>query len=405
MRARSLALLIVVALALGLATACTLAPGTDQAKGPSDAAATPTAYPPPPDDTPADIKAIWEAWNILLNEHVDRGDLDPQKLKEAAIRAMLEVVSDPYTAYLDPDTYRMESQTFSGSLEGIGATITLSDRRLVIVAPLPNTPAEEAGILPGDVILAIDGVGTEGMSLQEAVLRVRGPRDTGVMLLVRHLGELAPVEITIVRGVITLQSVYSNIQDDGIGYIILQSFTDNTNESLTEILKEMKQQGVRGIILDVRNNPGGLVSTTVDVASQFLKEGLVMYEVDGVGKRTDRLVRGDALLPDIPLVILVNSLSGSGSEVLAGALQDHGRALLVGTTTFGKGSVNLLRRLSDGGGLYFTLARWHTPNGRLIEGDGLEPDVQVAGTPGPDGDPQAEKALELLKEQIAREGP
>jgi carboxyl-terminal processing protease len=225
------------------------------------------------------------------------------------------------------------------------------------------------------------------------------------MLLVRHLGELAPVEITIVRGVITLQSVYSNIRDDGIGYIALQSFTNNTNESLTEILKEMKQQGVSGIILDVRNNPGGLVSTTVDVASQFLEEGLVMFEVDGVGKRTDRPVRGDALLPDIPLVVLVNSLSGSGSEVLAGALQDHGRALLVGTTTYGKGSVNLLRRLSDGGGLYFTLARWHTPNGRLIEGDGLEPDVQVAGIPGPDGDPQAEKALELLQEQIARAGP
>ena len=369
--------------------------------GTSDSGTVSTPYPSPPEDAPEEIKAIWEVWSVLVNEHVVRGDLDLQELKEAAIQGMLDLVDDPYTSYLNPDIFRLESGSFSGSFEGIGAEVTLRRGLPVIVSPLPNTPAEQAGVRPGDVILAVDGVSTEGKSLQDAILRIRGPRGTSVTLTVRHFGQSELVDITIVRGEITIESVYTNIMDDNIGYVNLRAFNENTDRVLLVGLEAMKEQGVTGIVLDLRNNPGGLVSSTVDVASHFLIEGLVLYEVNGRGERTNLEVRGDPLFPDIPLVVLVNRFSASGSEVLAGALQDHDRAQLVGTRTFGKGAVNLLRRLSDGGGLNFTFANWFTPDGRLIEGDGLEPDFVVPGNPGPEGDPQLDKAVELIKGHVA----
>ncbi len=373
--------------------------------GGSSPSATSSAYPAPPKDTPVEIKAIWEAWNTLVNEHADRDQIDRQKLKEGAIKGMLGVLDDPFTSYLDPETYRLEGASFTGNFEGIGAEVTFTNSRPIIVAPLPDSPAKAAGIRPGDVILAIDGVTTEGKSLQDAILRIRGPKGTSVTIQLRHLGESDPFEVTIVRGVIGVTSVFSNMMEGSIGYIRLAAFNGNSNDDLTKVLKEMKGQGVAGIVLDLRNNPGGLVSSVVDVASNFLDKGLVLYELDGKGRRTDLQVHGNPLMPDLPLVLLVNRFSASGSEVLAGALQDHGRATVVGTRTFGKGSVNLLRGLSDGGGLYFTFAHWYTPNGHLIAGQGLQPDVEVPGNPGPRGDPQLDQAVVLLKERMPVAAP
>jgi len=397
---RSRIAVLFLALLLVAAVGLSCSPPAAGSPAPQSETPTPELYPSPPKDAPTEVKAIWEVWNTLVNEHVDRDKIDRQKLKEAAIKGMLDLVNDPHTSYLSPETYRLEAGGFTGGFEGIGAEVTFRNGRPIIVAPLPNSPAKAAGLRPGDIILTIDGVSTEGKSLADAILHIRGPKGTSVTLEVRHLGETEPVAITIIRGVIPLESVFSNVLEGNIGYVRIGAFNSNTNASLTGILKEMKAKGVVGIVLDLRDNPGGLVSSTVDVASQFLREGLVLYEVDARGRRTDHEVKGNPLLPDTPLVVIVNRFSASGSEVLAGALQDQGRALLVGTRTFGKGSVNLLKGLSDGGGIYYCFAHWYTPKGRLIEGDGLQPDVEAPGNPGPKGDPQMDKALEIIKERL-----
>ena len=343
---------------------------------------TPTALPyvPPPDEVPEGMEIVWEAYSLLVREYVDRDKIDPEKLSEGAVLGMLEALDDRYSAYISPKTFRMEQEGFEGKFEGIGATIerTADGKRIVIVAPLPETPAEKAGIKAGDIILAVDGEDTEGWSVVDAVNRIRGPKGTSVELLIQHLGDVEPVTIAVVRGTIPLLSVQARmLQDEPYGLIHINTFTAETPRELRRALDDLIEQDARGIVLDLRRNPGGLLNATVDVASEFLTDGLVTYEIDGRGHRDDWRVRSGGKYPDVPLVLLVDAFSASGSEVLAGALQDHGRAAVIGTATFGKGSVNLLRELSNDGGLYLTVAHWYTPNGRLIEGEGLVPDVVV----------------------------
>jgi carboxyl-terminal processing protease len=216
----------------------------------------------------------------------------------------------------------------------------MREGKLTIVAPIPDTPAERAGIRPGDIILEVDGESTEGITLMEAVFKIRGPKGTPVTLLVLHKGEEKPVPITIIRDVIKVRTVRVENLPDGVVHLTITSFLENTDEELKEALRQIKRDGARGIVLDLRNNGGGLLDTTVRVASQFLKTGLVLYEVDGRGERRDWQVRPGGLATDIPMVVLVNGFSASGAEVLAGALRDHDRAKLIGERTFGKGSVN-----------------------------------------------------------------
>jgi carboxyl-terminal processing protease len=243
----------------------------------------------------------------------------------------------------------------------------------------------------------VDGQRVLQWSLYEVVGRIRGPRGSTVRVEVQHLEASDSLVLEIKRGVIGLRSVFWNMTNDSLAYVRLGAFYGNTDEALKIALQDLLQRGARGIVLDLRNNPGGFLSTSVAATSYFLAEGLVTYEVNGRGKRTDHPVRPGGPAKEVPLVVLVNQFSASGSEVMVGALQDYGRAPLVGARTFGKGSVNLLRPLSDGGGLYVTSARWYTPKGRLIEGRGLEPDVAVAPVMGQQGDAQLEKALELLR--------
>ena len=349
---------------------------------PDGTVATPTALPyvPPPDEVPEGLEIVWEAYSLLVREYVDRDKIDPERLSEGAVLGMLEALDDRYTAYVSPQTFRLEQEGFEGKFEGIGATIeqTADGKRIVIVAPLPDTPAENAGIKAGDIILAVDGEDTEGWSVIDAVNRIRGPKGTSVELLVQHLGEAEPVTIAVVRGTIPLLSLQARmLQDEPYGLIHINTFTAETPRELRRALDDLMEQDARGIVLDLRRNPGGLLNATVDVASEFLTDGLVTYEIDSRGHRDDWRVRSGGKYPDVPLVLLVDAFSASGSEVLAGALQDHGRAAVIGTQTFGKGSVNLLRELSNGGGLYLTVAHWYTPNGRLIEGEGVGPDVVV----------------------------
>lgn len=344
--------------------------------------ATPTALPfvPPPDEVPAGLEPVWEAYSLLVREYVLRDKVDPDVLAEAAIRGMIDALGDRYTAYISPTSFELESQRLVGDFEGIGAEVTQTQdrQRVMIVAPIPNAPAESAGIRPGDVIFAVDGEDTTGWSVLDAVNRIRGKRGTTVVLSIVHLGDLDPVDIAIVRGTIKQDSVNARlIEDTPYGLAKISTFTGRTRDELRDALRELRDDGIEGLVLDLRNNPGGLLTATVDVASEFISGGLVTYEVDGRGNRKDWPVRSGGESFDIPVVILVNAFSASGSEVLTAALQDNDRAVVIGVTTFGKGSVNTLRPLRNGGGLYITFARWYSPDGRLIEGEGIDPDVEI----------------------------
>ena len=259
---------------------------------------------------------------------------------------------------------------------------------------MEGTPADEAGLLSGDVLLEVDGQPIDGFSVDEAVALIRGPRGSSVDLLVLHAEEEAPVRISITRASIRTPSAGWRPLNEEIAYLWIDRFRDETDKEVEEALVEIVREGYSGIVLDVRGNLGGILSTTVSIASQFLEEGLVLYQVDGQGVRTDMEVSGGGIATEVPLVILVDGASASSSEVLAGALQDHGRAVVIGTTTFGKGSVNELKTLDSGSALYVTSALWHTPNGRLIEGEGLQPDITSSAERWVTLDPDIAERLE-----------
>jgi carboxyl-terminal processing protease len=327
-----------------------------------------------------ELRVIEQAWEIIFRDYVEPGKLDASALSQAAIDGMVEALNDPYTDYLNPETYQQWLSDLEAKYEGIGAYVGVEDEHITIIAPIAGSPAALAGIRAGDIILEIDGDSTAEMGLTEAVLKIRGPKDTAVTLTVLHRGETEPVEIEIVRSEIELPSVYFEMIDD-IAYINITNFTERTDEELARILQDMTAEAPTGIILDLRRNPGGFLQVVVDVASHFLEEGagedVVVYVVDNQGEQTSRKVERQDITTDLPMVVLVDGYSASGSEVLAGALQDYGRATIAGTTTYGKGSVNIMHDLEDGSGLYITTARWLTPSGRLIEGEGIEPDYEL----------------------------
>lgn len=322
------------------------------------------------------LGTVSEAWDIIFEDYVEKDSLDAEALRQGAIKGMVEALDDPYTAYLDAETYQLSLSGLEGRFDGIGATVTRRDDRIIVVTPFPGSPAEKAGIRANDEVLEIEGNSVSEMSLVEAVLLVRGPRGTAVNLLVLHDGETEPVEIEVVRDEIEIASVYFRMIGD-IAYIQITDFSARTDDELLSALNSLIKENAGGIILDLRRNLGGTLTSVVDVASRFLTEGTVVSVVDSQGGHTTRPVVHQEVTTDLPLVVLVDDYSASGSEVLAGALQDYGRATIAGSQTFGKGSVNILRRLSDGSGLYITFARWFTPNGRLIEGQGIIPDYQI----------------------------
>jgi len=318
-----------------------------------------------------------EAWNIIFQDYVERDRLDAAALSQGAIEGMVAALDDPYTSYLDPESYQLGMADLEGKFEGIGAQVAMREGQLVIVAPIAGSPAAQAGIRAGDVLLEIDGRPTSEMSLAEAVLTIRGPKGVPVRLLVLHEGESEAVEIEIIRAEIELPSVYFEMKGD-IAYVKITYFSETTAGELSRVLEDVS--GARGIILDLRSNPGGLLDTVVEVAGCFLEEGTtVVRVVDNEGTQTSMAVRPGRVVTELPLVVLVDGYSASGSEVLAGALRDNNRAVVAGSQTFGKGSVNIMRRLGDGSGLYITTARWLTPAGCLIEGEGLEPDYGLEG--------------------------
>jgi carboxyl-terminal processing protease len=329
------------------------------------------------------LAAVWQAW-ADISPILDQADVffTAEGLEKAAIQGMLSALGNPYTTYLSHDRYELEFGNFSSDYEGIGAYMGLSDSHQLTISDLiPDTPAERAGIVPGDVILGVNGTSTHGMSVTEAVLLIRGPEGTSVDLLVLRIGNDDPKTVTITRGTVFRPSVAWEPLTDDVAYMRISDFLEDTGDEVAVALKEVMAGGFSGVVLDLRGNAGGLLSTTVEVASLLLEEGPVLFQMDAQGNRKDVSISRDPVAPGIPMVLIVNGRTASGSEILAGALQDYERAIIVGTRTFGKGSVNQFRQLEDGSGLYLTFALWYTPNGRLIEGEGLAPDIFVPTVP------------------------
>lgn len=339
------------------------------------------------------FEIVEEVWEIIFREYVENDTLDADALRQGAIRGILEALDDPYTSYLDAKDYQLSQDDLAGKLEGIGALITIRDERLMIISPIVDGPADKAGVEAGDIILEIDGQSTEEVSLIDAVLLIRGPKGTSVRLLVLHEDASDPEEIVIVRDEIEVTSIRFEMRED-IAYIRITNFSQHTDVELSLVLDKLSNENISGIILDLRSNPGGLLQTVVDVTSHFLTEGIIVDVVDNKGNHDVMSVRRGDISTDLPIVVLVDEFSASGSEVLAGALQDYDRATIVGSQTFGKGSVNVLRELEDGSGLYLTIARWLTPKGHLIEGEGITPDYEIK----PDGENAIRWAIEYLQD-------
>ncbi|HUF37746.1 MAG TPA: S41 family peptidase [Anaerolineales bacterium] len=347
-------------------------------------------------DTPAEVEAafadFWETW-------IAAGHPDDVELMQQALRGMVDSLGDEHTSYLDPDELFQASTPIEGSYEGIGAWVDPDGDYLTIITPMPNSPAEGAGLLPGDQIIAVDGDDMTGIDGNQVIRRVVGPAGTDVTLTVRREG-IEDFDVTITRAQIVVPSINGEIlEGTDIAYVQLFSFGETTGDQLREILQDLLAQNPSGLILDLRNNGGGLLSTAIEIASEFIEDGVLMYEEFGDGSSEVYDAFGEGLATEIPMVVLINSGSASASEIVAGAIQDYGRAPLVGTTSFGKGSVQFWLPLSDDGAVRVTIALWYTPEERQIHGSGLEPDVVVELTEEDataELDPQLDAAIEIL---------
>ncbi|MBM2831762.1 MAG: carboxyl-terminal protease [Dehalococcoidia bacterium] len=322
------------------------------------------------------LESVSEVWDYLGREYVEPAKLNPQEMSRAAIEGMLGKLNDPWTYYLDSSTFQLHQRSLEGLYYGIGARVSLDEGNLTIVTVFPDSPADKAGLKAGDSIRAVNGEPVSGMAnVQEAVLKVQGPRGSTVKLLVLRVGQTQPQEMSLVRAEIKVPSATLAKRGD-IALVSLLQFTDRSDQEMSLVLSEALNTGSRALILDLRDNPGGPLETVVNTTSLFLKKGQIVLTVaDRAGGRSDRKASDDGLASMIPMVVLVNQHSASGSEVLAGALQDHKRATVAGAKTTGKGSVNRIVPLKDGSAISITVARWLTPSGRAIEGNGLVPDV------------------------------
>jgi len=362
------------------------------------------------------FSVFWQAWDLVEKHFVDRSAVDPRNMTYGAIEGMLSALGDPgHTRFLTPDEAKMQATDISGQFEGIGAELGQKDGVLIIVAPLDGSPAQKAGIQAGDAILAVDGRQVAGMSLDQVVRMVRGPKGTKVTLTVIHPGASTTTDITIVRDRIEFPAVsWTMIPGTRVAHIRISQFSANVNRDLQAAIKDIKAAGAQGLVVDVRSNTGGLLDQCIAVTSQFLSSGNVLLEQDAQGNRRAQAVQPGGLATDIPMVVLINRGTASAAEIFAGAIQDHQRGKLVGETTFGTGTVLSSFTLSDGSALLLGTSEWLTPNGRQIWKHGIDPDVVVqmpaGGTPltpsnekdmTPEqirsaSDPQVLKALELL---------
>jgi carboxyl-terminal processing protease len=334
-----------------------------------------------------DFETLNQIVKLLDDRYVDPDRIDEQALYEAAINGMLQTLSDSGTFYVDPVTVATSTGP-SGSFEGIGATVSSENGQIVIVAPIENTPAARAGIQPGDVVVSVNGESTEGWTTEKAVIMIRGPKGSKVTLVIRHSDGVEET-LEIERDEIEVQSVTTQppggaLEDgagtpiDDVAYIYVREFTQPTTEQFRDALRAAVDSGKRGVIIDLRNNPGGLLRTTVDMVDEFLDDGIILSEVERGSDEPQHIRAGSGgIATEIPVVVLINRFSASGSEVFAAALADNGRATVVGEKSFGKGTVNISNDLEDGGQVYISIAKWLTPDGTAIDSVGVRPDIEV----------------------------
>jgi carboxyl-terminal processing protease len=352
--------------------------------------------------TPTSVEDLftpfWESWTIVHNQYIDQ-PVDDEKLMQGAIRGMMDSLGDPHSGYMNPVEYNDAQAPLEG-YSGIGAWVNTEGEYLTITDPITGSPAEAAGLKTGDQIIAIDGVDMTGTLAEMARQKVLGPVGTQVILTIRREGVEEPFDVPITRAQIIIPSTEYKMLDDDLAYVRLNAFSKTTGTELRAALQELMAQNPKGLILDLRYNGGGYLDEAINVGSEFLANGVVAYEEYGDGTRQTFTASGDGLATQIPMVVLVNEWSASASEVVAGALQDRGRAQLVGTTTYGKGTAQNWIALSDNeGAIRVTIARWLTPNERNVTGTGLIPEVPVeiseadaqAGV-----DTQLNKAIDLL---------
>lgn len=354
-----------------------------------------------PVDTQTLFKPFWQAWDLVHQQYVDQ-PVDDLTLMRGAIKGMVEALGDQHSSYMDPKIYTEATADLTGkTYEGIGAWVDITGEYLKITSPMPNSPAQKAGIKTGDLIIAVDKEDMTGIPGDVVLKRVLGPAGTNVVLTVVRKGSNQPFDITVTRAKITVPQVDGRMLDNKIAYVRLYTFGDQTTPELRRYLKDLLAQNPKGLILDLRNNGGGWLDTAITVVSEFIKSPtVVMYEQFGDGTRTTYKAKSGGLATDIPLVVLVNEGTASASEITAGAIQDWGRGKLVGAKTYGKGSVQHISQLKeDGGAVRITVARWLTPKERQIHKLGLTPDVVVPISDDDiknDRDPQLDKAVEIL---------
>jgi carboxyl-terminal processing protease len=333
-----------------------------------------------------DMKRFSRAYDLVRKGYVR--NVDNEELMNGAIKGMLEGL-DPHSTFLSKEDFKEMQEATSGEFFGVGIEISIENNQLVVVSPIDDTPAYKAGLKAGDVILAVDGHPTQDMTAQEAVSKIRGPKGTEVELLILHKEAKAPTTVKIVRDAIPLISVKARfLDDDGYLWVRLSRFNDRTTVELMDALRESAAKAdIKGIVLDLRNNPGGLFKQSVTVSDVFLKKGVIvsMKGRDGVVMETHD-ARASSTDVACPLVVLVNQGSASASEIVAGALQDHNRAVIVGERSFGKGSVQKIEPLGDGTAIKMTIARYYTPSGRSIQAEGIVPDLEVAFEPPREGE-------------------
>ncbi|MBI2637066.1 MAG: S41 family peptidase [Parcubacteria group bacterium] len=347
-----------------------------------------------------DFDIFTSVWGLLKKQYVDQ-PVSETKLFYGALEGLVAALGDPYSVFLEPQISQEFTESLNGRFEGIGAEIAIKSDRLTVVAPLDGSPAEAAGLKARDEITAIDGKGTEGVGLNDAVSRIRGPKGTTVVLTVLRKDVEQPFDVPIVRDTIKVKSVSWEMKEGGVAYIYLRNFNTDTARAFAAIQREVVSQNPAGIIFDLRNNPGGFLQTAVEVASAWVREGTAVVVERSVAASTTYPAAGNSLFSGIPTVVLVNGGSASASEIVAGALQDYALAYVVGEQTFGKGSVQILEDLPDGSSVKFTVAKWFTPKNRSINEEGITPDEVVELSEedfSEDRDPQMDRALEYLRE-------
>lgn len=374
-----------------------------------------TSKEPPTGTTNIDFAPFWTVWQKIETNYYDKSKIDPQKMLNGAIAGAIQSLDDPFTVYLPPVQNNNFKQGLAGQFTGIGAELSMKGKDIIVIAPLSGSPAEKAGIKAGDTIIKVDNASTANWTLSQTVEKIRGPKGTDVTLTVVHKDTNNPTEVKITRDVITVKSVdgwvkktkdIDNIakknSENAIAYIRLSQFGDATNKDWSALVAKLndkikQEKSFKGVVLDLRNNPGGYLTDAVFISSEFLSQGTLVVSEDSPVEKKSLSASRQGSMVDLPVVVLINRGSASASEIVSGALRDQRKILLIGETSFGKGTIQQAEDLGNGSGLHVTIAKWLTPNGTWVHGKGLKPDIEVKLDPKDlSKDTQLEKAIQEL---------